>query len=134
MPFPAIETGKCPVESYEALWAVYFGDASDPSGFDPGRMNAGVAVLETQRIFGGDSQYYYVGNYEVEKDRITATVTITHFNGEGWIAFGERLTGSLKLGLEGRREGNVVRGYMWPEDRPGMRLPAMLLRLKDLPS
>ena len=72
------------MESYEALWAVYFGDAGDSSGLRPGSANAGVAVLETQRIFGGDSQYYYLGTYEVEKDRMTATVTITHFNGEPW--------------------------------------------------
>lgn len=122
------------MESYEALWAVYFGDVSGPSGLDPGRTNAGVAVLETQRIFGGDSQYYYVGNYAVEKDRITATVTITHFNGEGWSAFGRPLRGSLKVCLEGRREANVVRGHMWPEANPGMRLPTMLRRLADLPS
>ena len=122
------------MDSYEALWAVYFGDVSDPSNFDPGRTNAGVAVLETQRIFGGDSKYYYLGNYEVEKDRITATVTITHFNGEPWSAFGGPLTGSLKVCLEGRREGNEVRGHMWPEDHPEMRLTAMLRRLADLPS
>ena len=122
------------MESYEALWAVYFGDVSDPSRLVPGRTNAGVAVLETQRIFGGDSQYFYLGSYEVEKDWITASVTITHFNGEGWSAFGGPLRGSMKLRLEGRREGNEVRGHMWPEDHPSMRLPAMLRRLADLPS
>lgn len=122
------------MESYEALWAVYFGDVSDPSRLDPGHTNAGVAVLETQRIFGGDSQYFYLGSYEVEKDRITAAVTITHFNGEGWSAFGGPLKGSMKLRLEGRRQGNEVRGHMWPEHHPGVKLPAMLQRLADLPS
>ena len=134
MPVTVDQGGGYPMESYEALWAVYFGDISDPSRLDPGRANAGVAVLETQRIFGGDSQYYYVGNYAVEKNRITATVTISHFNGEGWSAFGGPLKGSLRVRLEGLREGNEVRGHMWPEEHPGMRLPAMLRRLADLPS
>ena len=134
MPTAIDRSGGYPVESYEALWAVYFGDISDPSRLDPGRTNAGVAVLETQRIFGGDSQYYYIGKYVVEKNEITATVTITHFNGEGWSAFGGPLKGSLRLRLQGRRQDNIIQGYMWPENHPDMKLPAMLQRLEDLPS
>jgi hypothetical protein len=28
--------------------------------------NGGVAVLETNRLFGGDSGYYYLGNYTIK--------------------------------------------------------------------
>lgn len=41
----------------EGLWVVKF---TDPN--NPGRsINGGVVVVETQRILGGDSGYYYTG-------------------------------------------------------------------------
>lgn len=42
----------------EALWSAEFTS-------NVGNFGAGVAVLETDRILGGDSQYYYVGNYQI---------------------------------------------------------------------
>jgi hypothetical protein len=44
----------------EALYVVEFGDVA--LGGQQYR-NGGVAVLETNRIFGGDSGYYYVGTF-----------------------------------------------------------------------
>jgi hypothetical protein len=34
--------------------------------------NGGVAVLETNRIFGGDSGYYYLGTYSIKDGQIEA--------------------------------------------------------------
>lgn len=42
----------------EGLWSVRFLGVGDPS-MD---LNGGVVVLETSRILGGDSGYYYVGS------------------------------------------------------------------------
>ena len=41
--------------SIEALWAVHFTAAI---------RSAGIIILESGRIFGGDSWTYYTGNYE----------------------------------------------------------------------
>ena len=44
------------------LWTVVFQTANGSSG--------GVAVLEGGKIFGGDSQFYYIGEYQLSSDRM----------------------------------------------------------------
>ena len=51
-------------DGIEGLWIVKFGM--------PALWGAGVIVLESQRFFGGDSAYYYVGDYGIEGAKITA--------------------------------------------------------------
>lgn len=41
----------------EGLWAVRFLGVGDPTM----ELNGGVVVIETDRLLGGDSGYYYVG-------------------------------------------------------------------------
>jgi hypothetical protein len=55
--------------SIEALWAVRFGHAGSPNI----GLNGGVVVLESGRLFGGDSWFAYVGNYTVLGDQISGT-------------------------------------------------------------
>ena len=52
--------------SVEALYSVEFVSNQRIVG-------TGVAVLETQRILGGDSQYTYVGEYKVENGAFSAS-------------------------------------------------------------
>ena len=62
----------------EGLYVVEFGDVAI-GGQTYTYWNGGVAVLETNRIFGGDSGYYYVGNYTIKDSQFEATVKIvTH--------------------------------------------------------
>jgi hypothetical protein len=42
---------------------------------------AGVVVLETNRLFGGDSSYYYTGSYVGKNGRLTARVEVKHYAG-----------------------------------------------------
>src|SRR5712671_4339139 len=49
----------------EGLYVVDFGDVAI-GGQTYTYWNGGVAVLETNRIFGGDSGYYYLGNYTIK--------------------------------------------------------------------
>lgn len=51
----------------EALWSVEF--LSTAQGY-----GAGVIVLESSRVFGGDSTYFYIGSYELTHDILTAEV------------------------------------------------------------
>lgn len=60
--------------SIEALWSVEFISNTQIVG-------AGVAVLDADRIFGGDSQYFYVGNYKSERGVTTANIKVTHYAG-----------------------------------------------------
>ena len=113
----------------EALWAVYYGDAADPDHF-----NGGVVVFESSRVFGGDSYFYYAGSYEASVKTISAQVKITHYSGHDVTAFGIQVRESLELQIQGRRDGNEIRGTMWPVDFPGNHLPIVLVHLEDLPN
>jgi hypothetical protein len=59
----------------EALWAVYFVAPNQ------GDYGAGVVVLENGTIRGGDSGYYYVGDFRVKDETLTANVSVNHYAG-----------------------------------------------------
>jgi len=68
--------------SEEALWTIEFETALR------GWTNGGVVVLETGRLYGGDSQYYYLGKYHYAQP-ITAEVRVTHYHGALGTAWGD---------------------------------------------
>lgn len=115
----------------EALWVVRYGDASDPSIIE-GYSNAGVVILETGRIFGGDFGYYYLGNYEVKDNRISGRARVTHFNGPLTDAF---RTGreSFEIEFEGIIRGGEIDGSMRAIDFPDRELPIKLEFKASLP-
>ena len=116
------------MKTIEALWAVHFGDAAVP-----GQVNGGVAVFETSRIFGGDAKFYYIGEYKVSGEEVTATVISTHFSGDDMTAFGFRTSGSIRVGVSGRWRGDTIVGEAWIVDQPAARVSVVLRRLADLP-
>ena len=115
--------------SLEALWAVYYGDVVDPNHF-----NGGVVVFETSRIFGGDSNFYYTGEYHASGGKIDAKIKVTHYNGHDVTAFGIQVSGSLPIQFEGRRDGDKIIGKVWPTDLPDKRLRTVLVHFEDLPN
>lgn len=56
----------------QGLWAMEIGG---PQGIIPG----GVIVCENGRVFGGDSRYYYAGQYNLEQGRFQARINVTHY-------------------------------------------------------
>lgn len=68
--------------SIEALWSIEFGT-------NLGTAGTGVIILETNRIFGGDANYYYVGNYKTKDNELSGEVEVTHFGGPMNSVFGD---------------------------------------------
>ena len=66
----------------EALWSVTFVVPTS------GSYGAGVVVLENGTVRGGDSAYYYVGNFRVKDDVFIADVSINHYFGAPNNVFG----------------------------------------------
>lgn len=64
----------------EGLWSIYF-QTDQMHG-------AGVVVFETNRLFGGDDKYFYVGKYVVAHGKLQATAQVTHFAGAPLSIFG----------------------------------------------
>jgi hypothetical protein len=62
--------------SVEAIWIVKLISNEQTIG-------AGVVVLETERILGGDGNFYYVGNYEIRGDKIVMKVRVRRHDGVG---------------------------------------------------
>jgi hypothetical protein len=114
----------------EALYVLHFGKVERPEGL----VNGGVAVLETGRVFGGDSGYYYTGTYTADGDTLEAVVTVQRHNA-GWLnvwgdcaeAFVVRFTGQRNDG------GAVIEGQMHRLDMPDHGLVMKWFRMADLP-
>ncbi len=110
----------------EALWSVEFITSQ-------GSQGAGVVVFETGRIFGGDSQYYYVGRGEADSQgNVSGYVDVTHYSGPpssvfGWATtFRVILTGPVQspvMDLQGHLDGDPSQQMLirctWRADLPG---------------
>jgi hypothetical protein len=117
--------------SVEALWVVRYGGSSMPSIIS-GYSNAGVVVLETGRVFGGDAGYYYIGKYEVNGNNIKGRVRVTHFNGPLVDAFrtGQK---SFEIDFVATVSGSQIQGEMYPVDMQDRRLPIVMELKATLP-
>ena len=116
-------------KSLEALWGVVYGDVSSLDQF-----NGGVVVFETNRIFGGDSCFYYTGTYNSSGADLSAQVKITHFSGPDLTAFGLQVSESLQIQIKATREGDKIFGTMWPVDQPDNCLAIIFVPLEDVPN
>jgi hypothetical protein len=107
----------------EGLWSVTF---STPEGV----AGSGVAVFESQRIFGGDSMYYYLGHYAVANAEVQGTVEVIHYAGPPWNVLGqlERITLSFRGAL---KEGSFSTAASDPTGQA--HLGMVFSRLANLP-
>jgi T3SS negative regulator,GrlR len=65
------------MQNFEALWSAVFTVPRQ------GRLNAGVVIFETGRLFGGDSWYYYTGTYGTNNaGKVTAKFQVKHYAGQ----------------------------------------------------
>ncbi len=109
----------------EALWSVEF-LSTTTQGY-----GAGVIVFESNRAFGGDAQYFYIGRYELVHDTLKAEAKVTHYAGLPNSVFGPRKEFTLKL------EGKIaepmfdLKGYL--VEQPGMKIIVRLTKRADLP-
>lgn len=61
----------------DGIWSAQF--YVPPSG--AGVFGSGVVVFSNGSISGGDSTYYYRGNYKIINGKFSATVSIIHYSG-----------------------------------------------------
>jgi hypothetical protein len=115
------------MQRIESLYVVEFGDVEGL-----GYRNGGVVILETARVFGGDSGYYYLGDYSVFGDRFEASVRITKHNPAWGNVFGDDAP-QFDIRVLGNIEDENIVATMERVDRPGLRLPLRLARKASLP-
>jgi hypothetical protein len=117
--------------SVEALWIARFGGAAAPQ-IIRGHSNAGVVVLESGRLFGGDALYYYLGNYTTNGQTVSATAKIVHFNGPVLNAFGTQQR-EYEIVVEGTLDRDTITATMHQTTNPGRRIPIIFERKANLP-
>jgi T3SS negative regulator,GrlR len=115
------------MQQIESLYIAEFGDVSGL-----GYRNGGVVVLETNRVFGGDSGYFYLGDYSAFGDRFAASVRITKHNPLWSNAFGDAAQ-QFEIRVLGTIEDEIISATMERLDRPGFSLPLRLIRKAPLP-
>ena len=103
----------------EGLWTVVFRAGQISAG--------GVVVLQSGKIIGGDSQYYYIGTYSESGGRITATIRVQAFITNAVSVFGMPV-GFFDLNLAGTINGNQGSASATTSTFPGLRLNMNLVR------
>lgn len=89
--------------SLEALWSIQF----EVPNIE--RAGGGVIVFETGRIYGGDSSFYYIGDYSVDNNEIQGRVEVKRHN---------EMLEAVILGLEG--QAYSFEGVIEPDDSISM--------------
>lgn len=117
----------------EGLWIVKFLTPNDPS-MD---LNGGVVVVESGKIFGGDSGYFYIGSMEPSgSGNWNSELTITRHDPGIESVFGDvdqfKLFGSIRLEGEDDCGRPRLMANLAPKDSP-LQMTAELIRVADLP-
>ena len=105
----------------EGLWTAEFGSGT-------GMFGSGVAVFREGKIFGGDSTYYYIGEYSLRGNTFEATLKIFPFIEGAESVFrtrGQALTLTLVGTVTGKGQA-TAQGY--PEGMPQLKFGARLIR------
>lgn len=105
----------------QGLWTAEFGSSV-------GIFGGGVAVFLGGKVLGGDGSYFYVGNYQVNGNNFTATLTVSPFISGAQSVFGT-VGQALILELSGSMSGverATAQGH--PTGKPDLRFGVKLTR------
>lgn len=111
-------------EHIGGLWSLeFFSNVVLPTG-------SGVAVLRNGRVLGGDTRYFYVGEYAVSGNLLSATVRLSHYFGppEAILGFGEKFTLKVKGNFEPTTF--MISGFV--EENPSVTIDVHLTRRAEL--
>lgn len=89
---------------------------------------AGVIVITSDQVRGGDSGMYYVGQVTGEDDRIEVTLTVYKHNETAQSVFGD--FDAFKLTLKGRRNADNYEFQGRADAAPSMKFTAILVPAK----
>ena len=103
----------------EGLWTVVFRAGQVSAG--------GVVVLRSGNLMGGDSQFYYTGNYSVQDSKITATIRVQAFVGNAVTVFGAPVA-NFDLNLSGTLTGNQASAVATSNAFPSLRMQMNMVK------
>lgn len=119
--------------SVEGMWFFKSGSVEDPAALRDG----GIVILESGRVFGGDSVMAYLGSYEAQNGKLTAKVRSFSWNHDvdGETVFGIPTPADYRVVFEGQTQSGhtSIDGSIWLEDHPDHKLGAMMVKVAELP-
>lgn len=115
--------------SVEGMWCFVTGEVGEDY-----MASGGVIVLDTQRIYGGDSAMAYVGRYEVDNGRVTGAVESFLYNPayQGQNDVFDELAGDpreTQFDVSMNDDGFLVGSLI----RKDVKLPIIMQKLRELP-
>ncbi|PNU03126.1 GrlR family regulatory protein [Novosphingobium guangzhouense] len=118
----------------EAMWKFQSGSV----GSEDTPVWGGIVVLESGRVFGGDSLMAYLGTYEVDRGKITAHVRSWAWNTDVPAEEFENVFGMTSdidhnVVLEGEISGNEIHGVLRSDKMEGVELKSRMIKIADLP-
>ncbi|MFY9907103.1 MAG: GrlR family regulatory protein [Terriglobales bacterium] len=109
----------------DGLWTVEFEGV-------PNFLGGGVVVLAGNRLYGGDSQYYYTGLYDVKDGSFTAMAEITSFVPAPVTIFGTQEK-QFGLRITGTIANDLIKATGARADNPSLRLTMTIRKRASLP-
>ena len=106
----------------EALWSLKFGTIDD--------SGAGVTVFETERIFGGDSFFFWTGHFKIKDGKITARVRVERHREGGSSVLPFDL---YDMDITGKMEGDIMRAEGTVVNHPEHKAALIFEKLTPLP-
>jgi hypothetical protein len=97
---------------------------------DPPTPGAGVVIFEPDKVYGGDSDYYYVGKYDVKDGIMKGRVDVTNHTGHPNALFGDAK--EFSLDFEGRADSKEInlKGHLI--NNPELQINVHCIHLKNL--
>jgi len=109
----------------EALWSIEFRSST-------GAQGAGIVVLETGRVLGGDSWFTIIGEYRSpQAGQVEASVQVKRYKPGSAMIFGNFNQVDLKLSGKAERESIALHGYV--VGNPQLQVEVRLARREELP-
>jgi hypothetical protein len=112
------------IDSVEALWLVQFIT-------NQGNYGGGMAAFAMDRIFGGDSQYYYLGTYLAVRGAIVGEVEVVHYAGPPSPVFGLLKHVRAKIFGQYSRSRMALSGHLIED--PSQNIIIRLTKRAELP-
>jgi hypothetical protein len=117
--------------SVEGMWLLRSNEVADLGTV----MAPSIIVLETGRLFGGDTAYFFIGSYEADGHQISGTANVkTHtVHPDLENVFGIKGEIEHQVSFHGSVEGDTLKGKMETSMMPGLELDWTMQKLSDLP-
>jgi T3SS negative regulator,GrlR len=94
----------------DGFWTVEFDGV-------PGFLGGAIAVLTKNHVVGGDSQYFYIGLYDVKDALLSALIQVTAFVPGATTIFGSK-DRTFSIQITGQVSEQVITGTAMRPDQP----------------